>query len=265
MWKIGGSKVPREIVKDNIAMPEYMHSNNLTAYQITTPKRVNFSEKSVKSIVENSQKYGIKLGFHAENYTNVISGNKTFWESIEKYWGNTIYYTKAFNAPAVIHLGGNYWKDHDKQLITVIKRLERVIKEFNADPSLLYLENLGGINEFSSKISDLVFIGNQLGTRICLDWAHLFAVQQSNFTVNLVDKVINLLEQVEWKNEMWFHFSGMIYDAQGEFKHTDLEKSDFPYEMVLRKIRASNLAGTIITESGYENAHDSKLIQKIME
>lgn len=260
-WKIGGSKVVRSEVKNNREMPEYMASHGLTAFQVTTPRKVNFSQESVDAIVLNSQSNGITLGFHAENYTNVISGNKTFWEQIQKHWGNTIMYSKAFNAPTVIHCGGNYWKDREKQLYTVVDRISRIIEETEAKPELLYLEVMGGINQFGASLMDLLDLSKVLKTRVCVDWAHIYAVQQSNFTPELVNRALRLLEQTDWKYEQWFHFSGMIYDKDGEYQHIDLENSQFPYKMVLDQIKASDLAGVIITESGYENAHDSKLIR----
>lgn len=260
-WKVGGSKVFKPVVKDTMGMPKYMKDQGLNAYQITIPFNMNLLPENMNKILADPE---IKIGFHAVNYTAHISSNKYYAAENYKHWENTRKYSVEYNIPAVIHVESKYWKDKGKQLESVLERLIRIIEDTDADPTLFYFENSGDKGQFGANFMDLYNLGAVLNTRICVDWAHLYAIHQENFSEELVKRVCELLERTTWKNEQWMHISGIEVNSGGEVKHVNLENSDFPYEMVLRILKESDLAGVIITESGYKDAHDSKLVQRLV-
>lgn len=260
-WKIGTSKVNKFEVKDTIAMPGNMADHGLTAYQITLPKQMNLSDKSIEAVLKNAREQQITLSFHAENGTIAITNENGYKALYEKYWANTFEYCAKLNAPSVLHIHGGYWKDRNQQLEILADRISRITSEYEFNPNFLYLESAGKKSEFGADFLELFYLTHATNTRICVDFAHLQAVYQERFNETLVKKILRLLESTTWKYEQYFHISGIEFNDKGEVKHLPLEESSLNWQMVLDCIKESDLAGRIITESGYENCHDAKLIR----
>jgi deoxyribonuclease-4 len=141
-----------------------------------------------------------------------------------------------------------------------------MIEETGVNPNLLYLETMGKVNCYGD-FPELLYISQILNTRVCVDWAHLYArymARNSVFSKSLVRLIINSLENTSWAKEQYFHLSGMEYDRRGEVRHIPLEKSEIPWKMILDELMGSSLAGRIILESGSPKATDAILVNKYL-
>lgn len=264
-WKIGSAGVPSG-VKNNIeavkAMREYF---NLDAYEVQATRNLNYSDQTCNDLLQNSQKYDVSLSIHAELFTATI-GNQDYAREVGmKYVGNALYYGSDMNIPIVVHPGNSYWGPIQARVIS--NRLCSIISQTNTQPQYIYLEVMGKHSSFGA-FEDLLFISREVGTRICIDIAHLWARingKYGKFSWDYFRNLLKSLENTNWKYQQHFHLSGMIWDNHGEVRHEKLDNSDLPWKLFLLEILRADLGGTIILESGKQDCSDAILTKQVLE
>jgi deoxyribonuclease-4 len=267
-YKVGGNKSPinaSNMVESIYALSLY----GLKAYEIASTQRLRLGSKTTSQMVRDAQSYDMTLSLHAEFGTTTLSNPDYDETKAVAFLGNAIEHSQRLgNVPIVVHPGRTYSKHGlDTMLMTLAGRLDVAFKEYNFPMELLYLETMGGAYDFGN-VTELFALSNALGTRVCVDFAHLYARRsaiQESFDEAYVDSIINMILKTNWSNESYIHISGMKFDHRGEVKHEDFMDTDMPWLMVLDKLREASLGGRIIAESGYAIASDARIIKAHME
>lgn len=265
MWKIGGSLPP--FSNDGVnSIPDFSYLG-LDSYEYACQaQNLNLAESKKSKVIELTKEHKVSFSLHGEFFSVKMCNEAEFnYFEHSRFITNSLYYAKYWNCPVVLHPGGK--DNHNStQLDFVVNNLGRAISEVGIDPSLVYLETMGKVSQFGN-IQQLINISQILNTRICVDFAHLYAVymvKYGMFTDYMVRDILNVMKELPFSNECYFHISGMEWNNKGEVRHQELDKSDFPWKMVLDEIKSSNLTGTIIVESGRDGANDAREVKKYM-
>jgi deoxyribonuclease-4 len=160
-------------------------------------------------------------------------------------------------AKIVVFHAGYYQKYSKSECYEIIKReigsLMEKIKERNWRVKLAP-ETTGKPSQFGS-LDEILSLMEDLGTDVCIDFAH----------INARDKGIDyssLFDRLEKLKKIHSHFSGIEYTQKGERRHLVVERNDFlplANEILKRKINI-----TIISESPI-TWRDSLKMKGIME
>jgi endonuclease IV len=265
VWLVGGNKLPLN-AKDNFQVAEVANSYGLTAYEIAGGRNIVFTTSSVKELLYSGKQHQVKLSLHGQYATTVLSTPAFDEELVMRFVGKALFYAHHFQAPIVIHPGGKDRQD-ECQTSDVVTRLRWVLTESGYNlPHFLYLETMDGSN--FGTFSQLWKVSEELGTRITVDWTHLWARMTNShvpYDKKFIRGVIHKLEATDWKDEMYFHLGGAEITPKGEASHQNLEESLFPWQMVLDEIKASSLGGRIIVESNYYFQSDAQLVKEYLE
>lgn len=272
MWKVGSSKRPAIVSKHKWETIEGIKALAET-YKITTyelsglARKMNLEQPAINYAKQLISEYNVNFSLHGEFFTSLMCNeDKDYFES-QHSLTNSLKYAKIFNCPVVIHPGGTK-TNSTTQLNHAIDKFGRAISEVGIDPSLVYVETMGKTYQFGSLL-DCIYIANALNTRICVDWSHLYArfmAEYGSFTKEMVLDILEVMRIMPFPNEQYYHISGMLWNKkQGEIKHIEFEKSDFPYQMVCEEIAKSGLSGRIIVECDGDFANGAHLIRKEME
>jgi len=197
--------------------------------------------EQARFIKKEAEKNNIELSVHAPYYINLNSEGKKLEESkkrilesckIAHYMGAKI---------VVIHCGfyGKKSKEETYQNIkNEILKLQKEIKKNKWDVKLAP-ETMGKINVFGN-IEEILKLVDETSCSFCLDFAHLLA--RSNGKMSYKE----IYEKFSKFQELYCHFSGIVYGEKGEKYH----KSTPDEEIVkLLKILPKNKNIVIINES----------------
>lgn len=262
---VGGSKAPGPF--DHVEAIGVMAGLGLKAYEIAMPQYIKISDTKQQRIADDSKAFGSRVSLHGEFYTVMLSSAKPEHSeaaAVLKNFTRSLTYARDMNIPVVIHPGAAYWSDPVKQMQWASQRLQAVMKEVDIDPALVYLETLGKYNSFGD-VPELLHMSRTLGTRICIDWSHLYArysAEYGYFPKEIVQVLIKTLEGMDWAKESYHHISGITVNNGGEDKHVPFGESEMPWKMVLTLLKKSSLEGRIIVESGFEEATDARTVNK---
>jgi deoxyribonuclease-4 len=264
-WLIGGNRLPLAAEK-NVDVPMVMAEYGLSAYEIAGGHGFNMTPPNVRSIRHNSEDCGVSITIHGMYAASLMSKPKVNYTRLFHYLNDGMYYGEELGGGAVVfHPGGRTEKNVETQLINTINVLIHTLSFSKFDPSLIYLETMDG--SLFGTFSELMKISEVVGTRICVDWTHLWArAQHGNrpFGKKEIRGILRELEGTDWRYEQYFHMSGATISSKGEAEHCDLEASRFPYRMVLDEVMSSKLGGRIIVESGADHCTDALLVQEYL-
>lgn len=280
MWNIGASKRPAMSSGAQIetvqAVEDLARVFSITTYELSgMTNKMNLSYQGQQELKYLIEKWNVNFSWHGEFFSSVMSNEKRGY-ALKDFMGEEVYnrfvysmensleYAKEFNCPVVLHPGGNYSKNPERQLNHAISNLAQAISNVGIDPSLVYVETMGKVNQFGS-LTECIKISQALGTRICVDFAHLYSrymASYGSFTEKMVQEILEVMSLMGFGNECYFHISGIEWNKKGEVKHLKFQDSDFPYEMVCKAIKESNLSGRIIVECDGEEARGVTIIKE---
>jgi deoxyribonuclease-4 len=263
MWLIGSSKVPYDI-KDNIhAIREIKSKFGLDTWELATIRKIDYSDKTVSNMLQASKDTNTPLSLHGEIYSGVLCNPDKTWDDIVRFVGNSLFYARDLNCRVILHPGGSYHGELMPQIELVMSRLDKIIQYTGIRPEQIYLETTGKIREFGN-FPEVYYISKIMGTRICTDFAHLYARRLGDMPLEYVQSVISYLESFPWFNDQHIHISGMQFNKHGEYKHMPIQSSGFDYRMVLNELKKSKLSGRIIVESGFEYCQDAQHVKQYL-
>lgn len=257
MWEVGASKRPAIVSKHKWETVEAIKAlaeiYGMTTYELsgmTTKMNLEYPGKMYAQHLIEEHKVNFSL--HAEFFTVVMCNEAKEYD--EYSMENSLTFAKWFNCPIVVHPGGQL-TNSPTQLSHVINNLERAITNTGIDPTLIYIETMGKTDQFGTLLH-CINIHKALGTRICVDWAHLYArymADYGSFTKEMVQNTLEVMELLDFPQEQYYHISNIKFNHKGEVKHLPFNETDFYWKMVLDEIKATNLSGRIIVECGYVN------------
>lgn len=276
MWNIGASKRPAvssghkwetvEAIKDLAeiyGITTYELSGMANKMELKTP-----GQTYAKYLIEE---YSCNFSLHAEFFTAVMCNESRSYDTYSME--NSLNYAKMFNCPVVVHPGGTL-TNSETQLQHVINNLAQAISNTGIDPSFIYIETMGKTDQFGT-FEQCIKIAQALGTRICVDWAHIYSRYMATygyFNNQMVKDILEVMEILPGNNECYFHISGMQWNYRGEVKHLPLVPyvgdkvlNSFPWRMVCQEIKNSNLSGRMIVECDGEFCRGVRQIKKFME
>lgn len=275
MWNIGASKRPSmssgaqmETVQ---AVEDLAHYYGITTYELSgMANKMNLSYQGQQQLKYLIEKHNVNFSWHGEFFSSIMSNvTRSYDNPDDKFvysMQNSLEFAKEFNCPVVLHPGGDYSRNPEYQLNHAISNLGQAISNVGIDPSLIYVETMGRVSQFGS-LTECVKISQALNTRICIDFAHLYArymASYGQFTEKMVQETLEIMDLMGYGNECYFHISGIEWNKKGEVKHLKFQDSDFPYQMVCEQIRNSDLSGRIIVECDGEEAKGVYIIKEEM-
>lgn len=216
----------------------------LNSMEVEFVRNIFLSNSKAKEIGKLSREHGIKLSVHAPYYLNLASKKpKTIEASKQRILKSCerAHYMGAF--PVVFHPGyyGNYSPKETYEIIRdSCQKITDEIKEKGLKTSIA-LETTGKTYQFGS-LKDLLMMRDDLGTDICIDFAHLYARQAGKINY------FKVLDKIRDIKRVHSHFSGIVYGASGERKHKKIGEPKF--EPLAREILDSSIKEiNIICES----------------
>jgi len=217
----------------------------------------------MKRIGQIAKEVGVEIGGHASFLVNFASPN------IKKRSASRGHLTAlckrlaaAKGVYGVTHLGflGGYKEEEVKAIVE-----DELGKILNSTEVQLLVENSGKRKAVGS-LQFVVDLAEDLGVKICLDWAHLHAYTRGGIrSEGDVVKVVDLIESRLGRFDEWvpvMHISGIKYGASGEIEHLGLQESDFNWYAVIKVLTESGINGILICESPKRWNGDLELLKK---
>lgn len=146
-------------------------------------------------------------------------------------------------SPVVFHPG--YYNGYSsKEAYEIIRdccqEITDKIKKEKWETSIA-LETTGRTSQFGS-LDEVLMMRDDLGTDICIDFAHLYAKQRGKIDYS------KILDRVKGIKNLHTHFSGIVYGDSGEIKHKEIGEPRF--KPLAREVLDSSISQiNIICES----------------
>lgn len=275
MFKVGSSGPTRKDNKSNPKAIKTMAELGLSAYEANYGRNIlSISPQTITSLIDNSKNNRIALGIHGEFFCEQISKLEISDEEAITYLVRNLIQIGEFNRisdspiPMILHPAGKLTK-RNLQKDAICRRIESACKITGISPELIYLETMGKVWQFG-EFQDLLAISKRIGTRICVDLGHMYSyymAKEHRLKNSLIRNIITDLESCSWKNECYFHISGVRYNHNGETFHGDISTHDSPFFFFnfLKELKKSTLGGRIIIECSKDTARDAVLINNFMK
>lgn len=242
------SSVSRKI-PDGIAKLKEL---GLDGLEIQFVRQVYLHEEQCAGIKRLAKKEDKTLTCHGSFYVNFSSKDKVKQkESMERIYQAGRIADKCGAKFVTFHPG--YYQDTDPEDVyfTIKENLLQVKERLESEGCKIKLspEITGKISQFGN-LQELVRLSLEIGTHICVDFAHLHAREgkvnsYSEFcnTLGLLEKELNCLKN------MHIHMAGINYGEKGERNHLNLKDSDFKWKELMKAFKEFGVKGIVISES----------------
>lgn len=222
----------------------FLKNNKLLAVEIPFTYGVKMSNDTAKEIALLNKKTKISISVHAPYYINLASKEKEKIIASKK---------RIIDSCERAHyMGGNYVVFHPgfimerkrsdvyEMIYQNISDLQDTLKSKGYKKVKLAPETTGKVSQFGN-IDELLEIRKEIGCELCVDFAHLYAINQGNVDWS---EIFNKLKGIK---HIHSHCSGIEFGDKGEKRHKILEK-DF-FNPIAREIIKRKIDITIISES----------------
>jgi deoxyribonuclease-4 len=219
---------------------------------------VKMSNALAKQAGELAKKLGLKLSVHAPYYVNLCSEEKAKIEASKKRILMSCERAHYLGASPVVFHAGFYGKRDAEETYQCIKQgmvdLQQKIKKKNWKVKLAP-ETTGKKSQFGS-VDELLRLKKEIGTDICIDFAHLKA--RNNGKIDYGE----LFKKLKHVKHLHCHFSGIEFTAKGERRHLVMKDSEI--NELLKALLKYNVDCMIISESPV-TYQDSLKMKRILE
>lgn len=218
---------------------------------------VRIKEEMAKEIGDLAGDLDISLTIHAPYYVNLNSVDpKIRAASRERILDScrigAIARAKSVCFHSAFNMGQDLTQVFDNVLTEMLKIEEQMERE-GLTGIFLAPETMGKHSQFGDLEELLALTGELKHTRVCLDFAHLFARsagEKNSYSVFL--EYLNNIDEKIGKaalNNLHIHISGIEYSIKGEKKHLELEKSGLNWRKVLKALKDRKVGGYVVCES----------------
>ncbi len=219
----------------------------------------------MERIREIAREIGVEIGGHASFLINLASPDSRKRSASR---GHITALSRRLAAAGgiygVMHLGfiGSYSEEEVKNVVQ--EELEKIIGSLEVQ---LLVENAGKRKAVGS-LQFVLDLAENLGVKLCIDWAHLHAytrggIRSEEDAVKIIDLIENRLGKFdEWVPVM--HISGIKYGAGGEIEHLGLLESDFNWYAVMKVLIESGVDNILICESPKRWTGDLEILHKVL-
>lgn len=187
----------------------------LNAMEVPFTYGVRMSNDTADELGKAAKKAKVDLSIHAPYYINLASDEKEKIEASITRILDSCERGHHMGATHVVFHAGFYQKKTKEQTYSMIKEsLARLRDELKSNKwnVLLAPETTGKASQFGD-IDELMSFNKELGTNICVDFAHILARNVGKIDYDDVMKKLKPLKHVH------SHFSGIEYTEKGERKH----------------------------------------------
>jgi deoxyribonuclease-4 len=218
---------------------------------------VKMQNSLAKEAGELAKKLGLKLSVHAPYYVNLSSKDNAKIEASKKRILMSCERGHYLGATHIVFHAGFYeGRDHEEIYQIIKKELSELLSEIKKNKWSIKLapETTGKKSQFGD-VDELIRLHNEIGTDLCVDFAHLLARDGK------VDYDI-LLDKLKTIKHLHCHYSGIEYTDKGERKH--LVMDDAEIKKLLSALVKHNVDCMIISESPV-TWEDSLKMKKMLE
>ncbi len=225
---------------------------------------VRMKEPEAIRIGQLAAEKGIRLSAHGPYYINLNAHEPEKKVASQERLFQAARISSLLGARNVVFHPAFYLGDPPDQVYAAVKQslsevLDRMKRE-KVENVVLRPEVTGKVSQFGN-LDELLGLSRELeGVLPCIDFAHLHA---RHGLCNSFDEFRDVLHTVRKQlgqgiEDLHIHVSGIAYTARGESKHLILEESDLKYGELLRALKDSGAAGTVVCES--PNLEDDALL-----
>lgn len=242
-------------VKEAISNLEEYSKLGLKACEIAFTYGVYIKEDEAEEIGRAAKKLGVKLSIHAPYFINLNSDDKKKVEASKKRILHCCEVGELLGAEVVVFHAGFYGKmDKEETFQNIKKQVLELLGEIKKNKWKIRIapETMGKINVFGSA-DEILRLVEETGCFFCVDFAHLWAREQSHITYN------EIYSKFKKFSELHCHFSGINYGDKGEKNHIPTPDAEIKK---LLDILPKNKDITIINEAP-EPVKDSLRMLKI--
>ncbi|MCK4670104.1 MAG: TIM barrel protein [Nanoarchaeota archaeon] len=246
------------VAEGALASVKEVDAMNLGAMEFAFTYSVWMRNDIAKQIKKENKKLDVKLSVHAQYWINLNSSDKDKIEASKKRILKACEKAHHMGAKHVVFHPGFYVKDTPEVTYEQIKQglidIQLVLKEKGWDDVKLACETTGKMSQFGT-VEELKRLKKEIGTEICVDFAHLYARALGKKSYDELVK--------QFKGEtLHAHFSGITFGKRGELKHVNMEEKDII--ALLKALKKYKISCTIISESPI-TYKDSLKMKKIWE
>ena len=204
---------------------------------------VKMSNSLAKQAGELAKKLGLMLSVHAPYYVNLCSEEKAKIEASKRRMLMSCERAHYLHASPVVFHSGFYGKRNAEDAYNCVKKslidLQKEIKKKGWKVKLAP-ETTGKLSQFGS-IDELIKLRKEIGTDICVDFAHIKARNQGKLDYD------ELFKKLKGIKKLHCHFSGIEFTAKGERRH--LIMKDAEIKELLKAVLKHGIDCMIIAES----------------
>jgi len=218
---------------------------------------VKMSPKTAEEVGRLARENAVTLTIHAPYYINLNANEpEKRAASRERILQSCRIAHKAGVASVCFHAAFMLGQEMDQVFDSVLGemiKIEEQLNQENIDDVWLAPEVMGKETQFAGVDELLLMAKNLKRTRICIDFAHLFArsvgkINGFKMFKEILTKVKNELGD-EASQKLHMHLSGIEYSAKGERKHLVLRETHLDWQGVLRAIKETGIGGYLVCES----------------
>lgn len=218
---------------------------------------VRMGKEKAEEVGKLAKGLGVKLTIHAPYYINLNAVDpKKRAESRQRIIDSCEIGSIAGANSVCFHAAFKLGQESEQVFEKVISEMiliEEELQKLNINNIFLAPELTGKETQFGDLIELVALASNLDQTRLCIDFAHLFAryagTKNSYEEFVLVIKKIKDELGIKFLERLHMHFSGINYTAKGERNHTPLEESNFNWKALIKALYDENVGGYLVCES----------------
>jgi deoxyribonuclease-4 len=220
------------------------HKLGLQAAEVAFTYGVYLDNRQAEQLGEQAKELDIRLSVHAPYYINLASHDADKRKASRRRILDSCERAHHMGAENVVFHAG-FYQDRDRETVyreirKETRRLQRMIERRKWRVHLAP-ETMGKASQFSD-LETLLRLERDTGCRICIDFAHLFALSQGQADYHTI------LNQLGRRRHLHAHFSGIVYGPKGERNHVRLTQKFFrPLAVALQDAAFKTM--TIISEA----------------
>lgn len=226
----------------------------LDGLELEFVRGVRISEKSAKTVLENSKKFVITA--HAPFYINLNSKETEKIENSIKYITDTAKAASDVGAYSITYHAAYYMGDTNEKTYKSVYTANEKIGEFLGQNNIniwIRPETTGKATQWGD-LEEIVKLSKEFEFVLpCVDFSHLHARYVG--TMNTYDEFAKVFEYIGEQlgdkalQNFHAHLAGIEYSDKGERKHLMLEESDMNYKDLMKAFYDYKVKGVIVCES----------------
>ncbi|MBT3262195.1 TIM barrel protein [Candidatus Woesearchaeota archaeon] len=224
----------------------------LDGLEIQFVRQVYLHKEQCPEIKTLAKKEDKVLTCHASFFVNLSSNDKEKQtQSLQRIYDAAIMADKCGAKFVTFHAGYYHDNDHEEVYQTIKNNLSQLKDKLEHEGCKIKLspETTGKISQFGS-LHELVRLGKEIGTHLCVDFAHLHAREGKVNSYEEFCNVLSLLKtELNCLDNMHIHMAGINYGPKGERNHLNLKDSDFKWKELMKAFKEFGVRGIIISES----------------